>query len=39
MKRRQFIKGVIGISTTAILPFQAGEALAAIAVSRDLRVA
>jgi hypothetical protein len=39
MKRRQFIKGVIGISTTAILPFQAGAALAAMEVSRDLGIA
>jgi len=29
MRRRQFLKGAIGISTTAILPFQAGEALGA----------
>lgn len=29
MKRRQFIKGAIGISAAAILPFQAGETLAA----------
>ncbi|OHB64152.1 MAG: hypothetical protein A2Y76_04075 [Planctomycetes bacterium RBG_13_60_9] len=30
---------MIGISTTAILPFQAGEAQAAMEVSRDLRIA
>ena len=29
MQRRQFIKGVVGISTTGMLPFQATDALAA----------